>query len=81
MQNGAEWGKGAGKKFPEQLRVKVPPRFHEALPRGIGVQVQHDFNAQAASWGAPAVAGYAVEPEVDLQPRFRPRHNKQSKAT
>ena len=46
----AEWcgmGKGAGKRFPEQLRVKVPPRFLEALLRGIRVQVQHDFNAQA----------------------------------
>ena len=31
--------------------------------------------------GAPSVAGCAVEPEVDLQPRFRPRHSKQSKAT
>src|ERR1035438_3163168 len=27
-----------GNRFPEQLRVKAPPRFHEALLRGIGVQ-------------------------------------------
>jgi hypothetical protein len=48
----AEWcgmGKGAGNRFPKQLRVKAPPRFHEALLRGIRVQVQHDFNAQAVA--------------------------------
>jgi hypothetical protein len=33
-----------GNRFPEQFRVKAPPRFHEALLGGIGVQVQHDFN-------------------------------------
>ena len=36
-----------GNWFPEQLRVKAPPRFHKALVGGIGVQVQPDFNAQA----------------------------------
>jgi hypothetical protein len=35
-----------GNRFPEQLRVKAPPRFPEALLGGIGVQVQHDFNAR-----------------------------------
>src|SRR5665647_12040 len=51
MKN-AEWcgmGKGAGKRFPEQLRVKAPPRFHEALLCGVRVQVQHDFDAQAVA--------------------------------
>jgi hypothetical protein len=36
-----------GNRFPEQLHVKAPPRFHEALLRGVRVQVQPDFNAQA----------------------------------
>jgi hypothetical protein len=53
MKN-AEWGCGTGKgarnRFPEQLRVKAPPRFHEALLRGVRVQAQHDFDAQAV-WG------------------------------
>jgi hypothetical protein len=38
-----------GNRFPEQLRVKAPPRFHEALLRGVRVQVQHDFDAQAVA--------------------------------
>jgi hypothetical protein len=49
MKN-AEWcgmGKGAGKRFPEQLRVKAPPRFHEALLGGIGEAVR---NGQAADF-------------------------------
>jgi hypothetical protein len=49
MKN-AEWcgmGKGAGKRFPEQLRVKAPPRFHEALLRRIGEAVR---NGQAADF-------------------------------
>jgi hypothetical protein len=40
-------GEGAGKRFPEQLRVKAPPRFHETLPRGIGEAVR---NGQAADF-------------------------------
>ncbi len=57
MKN-AEWcgmGKGAGNRFPEQLRVKAPPRFHETPLGGIGVQVQHDFNAQAIAPAIPPI--------------------------
>ena len=38
-----------GNRFPKQLRVKALPHFHEALLRGVRVQVQHDFDAQAVA--------------------------------
>ena len=53
-----------GNRFPEQLRVKVPPRFHEALLRGIGVQVQHDFNAQAVAPAKLPIEVTAVRPGI-----------------
>ena len=31
--------RGAGNRFPEQLRAKAPRRFHEAQLRGMGVPV------------------------------------------
>ena len=56
-----------GNRFPEQLRVKAPPRFHEALLRGVRVQVQHDFDAQAVAPAKLSIerrGGFSISPLV-----------------